>query len=53
VPYANVAFMQRMMTATRPQVVTLEERDHFLPWKEADEVRAAIALAAEAAGPRC
>jgi len=53
VPYANVAFMQKMMTSIRPRVITLEKRDHFLPWKEADEVRNAIALAAESAAGRC
>lgn len=53
VPYANVPFMQRMMTGTRPQVITLENRDHFLPWKEADEVRRAIARAAETEDVPC
>jgi pimeloyl-ACP methyl ester carboxylesterase len=53
VPYANVEFMRRMMTGTRPQLITLEKRDHFLPWKEADEIRRAIAVAADSAGAPC
>jgi pimeloyl-ACP methyl ester carboxylesterase len=51
VPYANVAFMQRMMTGTQPQLIRLAERDHFLPWNEAAEVRRAIAMAAQAKQP--
>lgn len=50
VPFANVAFMQRMMTGTQPRIVVLKGRDHFLPWKEAPEVRRAIKLAAELSG---
>ena len=51
VPYANVPFMTRMMTGTRPQVIELPGRDHFLPWNEAEEVRRAIAMATEAKQP--
>lgn len=53
VPYANVPFMQRMMTGTRPNLIRLAGRDHFLPWKEAGEVRRAIALAAAEAKQPC
>jgi hypothetical protein len=43
--------MKRMMTGTQPEVIRLAERDHFLPWNEAGEVRRAIAIAAEAKQP--
>lgn len=44
VPYANVAYMQRMfMHAASLEVVTIPGGDHFLPWNQAEEVRAAIA----------
>jgi pimeloyl-ACP methyl ester carboxylesterase len=48
VPFANLSFMTRMMTGTQPEVITLPDRDHFLPWKEAGQVRRAIAIAADA-----
>lgn len=49
VPYANVAFMtQRMTGAARMEVMTLPDRNHFLPWNSMDTVREAIAWAAEA-----
>ena len=50
VPYANVPYMQRMLTnAASVEVVTLEGEGHMLPWKREAEVRAAIARALELA----
>jgi pimeloyl-ACP methyl ester carboxylesterase len=49
VPYANVPFMQQRMTgAARMEVMTLADRNHFLPWNSMDDVRAAIDWAARA-----
>lgn len=50
VPYANVAYLHRMLaSARRVSTVTLEGRDHFLPWNCEREVWGAIVAAAEAA----
>lgn len=51
VPYANVPFMRQRLAGTqRMEVMTLPERNHFLPWNSMAEVRAAIAWAAGAGG---
>lgn len=51
VPFANVAFMQQSMAgAARMEVMTLQDRNHFLPWNSMDMVRRAISWAA-GAGP--
>lgn len=42
VPYDNVAFMEQMMTNARLEIVTLEDRNHFLPWNSRDVVDEAI-----------
>lgn len=50
VPYANVIYLHRKLTrARRLHTVTLDGRDHFLPWNSGSEVWDAIAAAAEAA----
>jgi pimeloyl-ACP methyl ester carboxylesterase len=44
VPYANVAYMQRMLRSVeRLQIETLEGGDHFLPWNAQAVVRRALA----------
>jgi pimeloyl-ACP methyl ester carboxylesterase len=49
VPYANVDYMKHMF---RPEViheiVTLDDKDHFIPWNAEPTVRAAIQSLAEA-----
>lgn len=51
VPVANVRFAQSRLAGARClKTVLLEGHDHFLPWKAAPQVRAAIA---EALGPAC
>lgn len=42
VPYDNVAFMKQMMTNATLEVVTLEDKNHFLPWNSKDVVDEAI-----------
>lgn len=53
VPYANTRFLSARMTAAELRLVTLKDRDHFLPWNSRAEVEAAIAEAARLAGPPC
>lgn len=49
VPYANVAYMERMFPEERIlETVILEDRNHFLPWNSEGEVRAAIVKMGEA-----
>ncbi|WP_168708498.1 alpha/beta hydrolase [Hydrogenophaga sp. PAMC20947] len=44
VPYANVAYLQRMLRSVeRLQIETLEGGDHFLPWNAQAVVRRALA----------
>jgi pimeloyl-ACP methyl ester carboxylesterase len=46
VPFANVAYLQRMLTRARlVETVVLERADHFLPWNAPQAVRAAISRA--------
>ncbi|MBI1239761.1 MAG: alpha/beta fold hydrolase [Alphaproteobacteria bacterium] len=43
VPYANVSFMEKMMTSASPmEVRTLTGQNHFLPWNAKSEIDAAI-----------
>jgi pimeloyl-ACP methyl ester carboxylesterase len=51
VPYANVGYIQRMMSAAALQVETLTGGNHFLPWNAEPEVRRALGLALGAVGP--
>ncbi len=53
VPYANVAFMERMLAphAQALEVVTLEDADHFLPWKHTQVLWDAIRRVGELAPP--
>ena len=47
VPYANVAYMQRMLRAASAlRIETLDDGDHFLPWSAPAVVRGALTLAA-------
>lgn len=47
VPFATVAYLQRMLTGSRRvETVVLEGANHFLPWNAADAVRRAIARVA-------
>ncbi|MFP6581334.1 MAG: alpha/beta hydrolase [Candidatus Hydrogenedentota bacterium] len=49
VPYANVAYMERMFPeGSILETVILEEKNHFLPWNSEGEVRAAIVRMGEA-----
>jgi pimeloyl-ACP methyl ester carboxylesterase len=51
VPFANVDFIKRHMTATKAMDVTvLEGQNHFLPWNAKDKVEAAIAKAFDMVG---
>lgn len=53
VPFENVAYMQNAFSgAARVEVMGLTEEGHFLPWRNEDVVREAIANAAEAARER-
>lgn len=46
VPLANVAYLQRRLSAARVvETVVLDDADHFLPWRAAPTVRDAIARA--------
>ncbi|NVJ97695.1 MAG: alpha/beta hydrolase [Alphaproteobacteria bacterium] len=42
VPYENVEFMTKAFTARKPDVITLEGQNHFLPWNSGTEIMAAI-----------
>lgn len=43
VPYANVAYTQRMLTnAASIKVITLDRKGHFTPWEDPDVIRHAI-----------
>lgn len=53
VPYANTRFMTARMTAAELKLVTLKDRNHFLPWNSRADVEAAIAEAARMQGPAC
>lgn len=53
VPYSNTRFMRARMTEANLTLVTLKDRDHFLPWNSRADVEAAIAAAARATGPAC
>jgi pimeloyl-ACP methyl ester carboxylesterase len=43
VPYANVAYMERMLSHTELRVVRLEGANHFLPWQYRDVLLRAVA----------
>ncbi len=48
VPFANVAYLQRMLSGARQvETLALEGADHFLPWNAAKTVRRAICRAVE------
>ena len=55
VPYANVAYMQRMLRSVGElRIETLDDGDHFLPWSAPAVVRVALTRAAaqaDAAAP--
>lgn len=43
VPFANVAYMQRMFPpATLKDIRTFDDKDHFVIWNAAEDVRAAV-----------
>ncbi|MEM0982502.1 MAG: alpha/beta hydrolase [Planctomycetota bacterium] len=42
VPYSNVDFMQTAFTS-EPTVTTIDNGNHFVPWQNADTIRAAVA----------
>lgn len=43
VPYANVAFMQKQFSqAKHLEIMTLDKRDHFLPWNSFAEINQAL-----------
>ncbi|TNE61690.1 MAG: alpha/beta hydrolase [Alphaproteobacteria bacterium] len=51
VPYANVAYMEKMFTGTSPKLVTLEGQNHFLPWNSAGVIVSAVTdMASSGAG---
>jgi pimeloyl-ACP methyl ester carboxylesterase len=50
VPFANVAYMQQMLTSVgQLHVESIEGGDHFLPWNAKAIVRRALAKAVELA----
>lgn len=49
VSFENVAYMQKMFTAARVEVLTFEGDGHMLPWTHAAQLREAIARLAAAA----
>ncbi len=53
VPFSNTRFMTARMTQAQLSMVTLRDRDHFLPWNSRADIEAAIAAAARATGPAC
>lgn len=43
VPYANVAYTERMLTsAASIRIVTLDKKGHFTPWEDQDVIRHAL-----------
>lgn len=53
VPYENVAFMQRTMTAARMKIIGLQDQNHFLPWLEKPAIDAAIISLARKTSKTC
>ena len=54
VPYKNVAFMQRTMTAAKPlKVVKLQDQVHFLPWLEKPAIDKAVGELARGTAKTC
>ncbi len=46
VPYENVAFMKSHFTSVEKlEIITLENKGHFLPWDSAEELKKAIEIA--------
>jgi len=54
VPYSNVAFMQRTMTAAAPlTIVKLQDQAHFLPWLEKPAIDKAVGDMARGTAKTC